>query len=88
MHAFAFHDRANPLYIPPVQPAPPRITRKPIAFRHFVVLPSARTLLLRGMPVELGGRAFDLLLVLLRARGTIVGKDQLDARGLARHLCR
>lgn len=77
MHAFAFQDRANPLSIPSVQPAPPRITRKPIAFRHFVALPSARTLLLRGMPVELGGRAFDLLLVLLRARGTIVGKDQL-----------
>ena len=77
MHAFAFQDRANPLSIPSVQPAPPRITRRPIAFRHFVALPSARTLLLRGMPVELGGRAFDLLLVLLRARGTIVGKDQL-----------
>lgn len=49
----------------------------PVHFRDFTVLPRSRALLLNGEPVELGGRAFDLLLVLLRARGTIVGKDEI-----------
>ena len=51
--------------------------RRPIAFRNFVMLPAARTLLHRGAPVELGGRAFDLLLILLRRRGAIVAKDDI-----------
>lgn len=51
--------------------------RAPIAFRHFTVLPAARALLRRGRPVEIGGRAFDLLLALLRARGAIVGKEEI-----------
>ena len=51
--------------------------RAPIAFRQFQVLPAARTLLLRGMPVEIGGRAFDLLMVLLRSRGDIVSREEI-----------
>lgn len=51
--------------------------RKPIAFRRFVLLPGARALLRDGSPVTIGARAFDLLLVLLRARGSIVGKREI-----------
>ncbi|MBB3475732.1 winged helix-turn-helix domain-containing protein [Sphingomonas sp. BK345] len=41
------------------------------------VFPAARSLSLCGREVVLGGRAFDLLLALLRARGQIVSKQQL-----------
>lgn len=51
--------------------------RKPIAFRRYVLLPGARSLLRDGSPVTIGARAFDLLLVLLRARGNIVGKREI-----------
>ena len=71
----------------PVTRQPPRIVsesfrrdqseRRPISFRHFVLVPATRTLLHRGRPVEIGGRAFDLLLVLLRARGAIVSKAEI-----------
>lgn len=49
----------------------------PIRFGDFMLLPSARTLLFRGKPVELGSRAFDLLVVLLRSRGEIVSKEAI-----------
>jgi DNA-binding winged helix-turn-helix (wHTH) protein len=45
------------------------------SFGRFVALPTARMLLLEGQPVELGARAFDLLIVLLASRGEIVSKD-------------
>ncbi|UVF22593.1 response regulator (plasmid) [Microvirga terrae] len=48
-----------------------------IQFRNYRVLPQARKLLCEGQPVALSGPAFDLLTVLLRARGTIVPKDHL-----------
>ena len=51
--------------------------RRPISFGHFVALPAARTLLFKGAPVEIGGRAFDLLMVLLRSCGEVVGKEQI-----------
>jgi TolB-like protein/tetratricopeptide (TPR) repeat protein len=38
-----------------------------------------RRLLARGVPVALGGRAFDLLLVLIEHRDRVVGKDELLA---------
>jgi DNA-binding winged helix-turn-helix (wHTH) protein len=41
------------------------------------VHPGARTLFIGAEPVDLGGRAFDLLMVLLDARGAIVTKDDL-----------
>jgi DNA-binding winged helix-turn-helix (wHTH) protein len=34
-------------------------------------------LLCRGIPVQIGGRAFDLLMTLLRSRGTLLGKDEI-----------
>jgi DNA-binding winged helix-turn-helix (wHTH) protein len=43
-----------------------------IRFGRFRVLPRARQLLVDGRPVELGARAFDLLVVLIKAAGTIV----------------
>jgi predicted ATPase/DNA-binding winged helix-turn-helix (wHTH) protein len=51
-----------------------------IEFRRFKVVPHRRELLADGRPVELGGRAFDTLLALLDARGTILSKDALMSR--------
>jgi DNA-binding winged helix-turn-helix (wHTH) protein len=51
-----------------------------IEFGRFKVVPYRRELLADGRPVELGGRAFDTLLALLDARGTVLGKDELMSR--------
>ena len=51
-----------------------------VAFGRCVVLVSQRTLLIDGAPVELGDRAFELLLALIDGRGRHVTKDQLMAR--------
>jgi DNA-binding winged helix-turn-helix (wHTH) protein len=40
-----------------------------------------RQLLADGVPIELGARAFELLLVLLEADGSLVSKDVLLSRG-------
>jgi predicted ATPase/DNA-binding winged helix-turn-helix (wHTH) protein len=48
-----------------------------IEFGRFSVLPHRRELLAEGRPVELGGRAFDVLMVLIEASGAMVGKDAL-----------
>jgi DNA-binding response OmpR family regulator len=48
-----------------------------IRFRRFHVAPSARLLLYDGRPVDIGSRAFDLLIVLLRSRGVLVTKDEI-----------
>jgi DNA-binding winged helix-turn-helix (wHTH) protein len=48
-----------------------------IRFRRFSLLPRARQLLADGRPVELGSRALDLLIALLRAPGTLVTKDEI-----------
>ena len=50
-------------------------TSAAIHFRQFCILPGARILLFDGRPVPLGSRAFDLLLVLVQARGTVVTKE-------------
>jgi hypothetical protein len=49
-------------------------------FGRFRVLLQRRQLLADGVPVELGTRAFDLLLVLLKARGALVTKEELLSR--------
>ena len=51
--------------------------RECLRFRNFTLYPGDRVLMRDGEPVEIGGRAFDLLLVLLRSRGSIVGKDEI-----------
>jgi len=43
-----------------------------IAFGRFVLLPQRRELLADGRPVKLGGRAFDVLMALIEARGAVV----------------
>ena len=48
-----------------------------IEFGRFRVLLRRRWLLADGVPVELGTRAFDLLLVLLEADGALVTKEEL-----------
>lgn len=54
-------------------------TRAPTAlrFRSFVVVPEARLLLRNGQPLELGSRAFDLLVILVRCQGQIVSKPTI-----------
>src|SRR6516162_9283285 len=51
-----------------------------LEFGRFRVLLRQRQLLADGVPVELGTRAFDLLLVLLEADGSLVTKDELQSR--------
>ena len=48
-----------------------------IEFGNFRVVLRWRWLLADGVPVELGTRAFDLLLVLLEADGALVTKEEL-----------
>ena len=48
-----------------------------IRFGRFCVLPRARQLLADGQPVELGSRAFDLLMVLIEAPGALVTKKEI-----------
>ena len=51
-----------------------------LEFGRFRVLLRQRQLLANGVPIELGTRAFDLLLVLLEADGSLVTKDKLFSR--------
>jgi len=51
-----------------------------VAFGRFLVLPHRRELLADGQPIQLGGRAFDVLMCLIEARGAVVTKDGLMAR--------
>jgi DNA-binding winged helix-turn-helix (wHTH) protein len=48
-----------------------------IDFGRFRVLPHRRELLAEGQLVELGGRAFDVLMALIEARGAVVSKNAL-----------
>jgi DNA-binding winged helix-turn-helix (wHTH) protein len=60
--------------------AHPSTAGEALAFGRFRVLLRRRQLLADGLPVELGGRAFDLLLVLLEADGALVTKEELLSR--------
>jgi predicted ATPase/DNA-binding winged helix-turn-helix (wHTH) protein len=51
-----------------------------VAFGRFRVVPHRRELLADGRPIRLGGRAFDILVALIEARGSVVGKEALMAR--------
>jgi len=48
-----------------------------LLFDRFEVRPAERALWVDGQPVELGSRAFDLLLVLIAHRDRVVAKDEL-----------
>jgi len=51
-----------------------------VRFGRFCVLPRARQLLADEQPIELGSRAFDLLMVLIGAPGTLVPKNEIISR--------
>jgi DNA-binding winged helix-turn-helix (wHTH) protein len=51
-----------------------------LEFGRFRLLLRRRRLLADGVPIELGMRAFDLLLVLLEADGALVTKEKLFKR--------
>ncbi|MBV8090904.1 MAG: winged helix-turn-helix domain-containing protein, partial [Alphaproteobacteria bacterium] len=48
-----------------------------IEFGHYSIFPHRRQLLADGLPITLGGRAFDVLMALIEASGAVVSKDQL-----------
>jgi branched-chain amino acid transport system substrate-binding protein len=54
--------------------------RASVEFGRFRVVPHRRELLADGQPAKLGGRAFDVLMTLIEARGAVVSKDALMAR--------
>jgi len=51
-----------------------------IRFGRFCVQPRARQLLVDGQPIELGSRAFDLLMVLIGAPGILFTKKEIISR--------
>ena len=53
-------------------------------FGEFRLIPERRVLLDAELPVALGGRAFDILALLLERAGEVVGKDELIARAWPR----
>jgi two-component system response regulator ResD len=58
-----------------VEPEPER--EQPIAFDDLEIDPAARTVLVRGEPVQLTVREFDLLLFLVRHPGQAFSRDHL-----------
>src|SRR5258708_27787584 len=58
----------------------PAETQAAIEFGRFRVSPYSREVLADGRPLELGGRAFDLLMALIEASGAIVSKAALMER--------
>src|SRR5215472_1189627 len=51
-----------------------------LEFGRFRLLLRQRQLLADGVPIELGTRAFELLLALLEADGSLITKDELMSR--------
>jgi TolB-like protein/DNA-binding winged helix-turn-helix (wHTH) protein/Flp pilus assembly protein TadD len=51
-----------------------------VEFGRFRLLPQRRELRADGVAVELGSRAFDILVVLIEARGALVTKDEILSR--------
>lgn len=57
--------------------APTRPEGRTMCFGDYSVCPGARSLTVGASEVPLGSRAFDLLVVLLRARGRLVTKEEI-----------
>lgn len=55
----------------------PALPDTPLRFAHFELLPAERLLRVRGEPVALGSRAFDLLLALAQRHERLVTKQEL-----------
>ena len=51
-----------------------------VEFGRFQLLPHRRELRADGLALDLGSRAFDVLMVLIEARGALVTKDEIMAR--------
>jgi predicted ATPase/DNA-binding winged helix-turn-helix (wHTH) protein len=51
-----------------------------VEFGRLRVLPHRREMIADGKPIKLGGRAFDILMALIEARGAVVSKDALMRR--------
>lgn len=60
--------------------AKPPVAEPVLEFGNSRVLLRQRRLLAGGAPVEIGARAFDLLMVLIEADGALVTKDDLQNR--------
>lgn len=56
---------------------PPASADEPLRFGHFELHPAERVLRVRGEPVALGSRAFDLLLALAQRHERLVTKQEL-----------
>src|SRR5215475_161673 len=66
-------------YNPTAMPGLPEVPVT-IEFGRFKVVRHRREVLVDGRPVELGGRAFDTMMALIDARGTVLTKDELLSR--------
>jgi len=51
-----------------------------VEFGRFRILPHRREVLADDRPIELGGRAYDVLIVLIEANGAVVSKEELMGR--------
>src|SRR6516225_5815099 len=49
-------------------------------FGRYAIFPRRREILADGRPMELGSRAFDVLVALIEANGAVVAKDELMCR--------
>src|SRR5215813_5620976 len=52
----------------------------PLHSSRLELLPRRRELRADGIPIELGGRAFDVLMALIESRGAVLSKDELMSR--------
>lgn len=73
-------DVQQPTQDPVLRHQPPGGSAGHLRFGRFCVVPGARQLFADGRPIRLGSRAFDLLVVLLNARGRLVSKDEIVNR--------
>src|SRR5437763_7433807 len=78
-HSQPVLSRENPL-LPGANRSSPAIRDAALEFGRFRVLLRQRQLLADGVPVELGTRAFDLLMALLKADGLLISKEELLSR--------
>src|SRR5882724_2775893 len=67
----------NKIYDSPMDPADAPAA---IEFGRFSVLPHRRELIAEGRPLDIAGRAFDVLMALIEASGAVVSKDALMER--------
>ncbi|MBV9889593.1 MAG: winged helix-turn-helix domain-containing protein, partial [Rhizobacter sp.] len=61
-------------------PSPSDSPSRTLRFGRFALAPQRRELLLDGRPVEVGGRAFDVLMVLIEGGGKVVSNEELMNR--------